>query len=80
MHHKWTEDTIFVNGQIPSERIDDETEREIDELFEKNYVIRNRFSIRRSERKPFIKDIQILQDDLWCILLTFITALTWTIF
>jgi len=62
MHHKWTENTRFVNGQIPAERMDDETEREIDELFEANYVFRNSFKIHRWKRKPFIKDIQILQD------------------
>ena len=49
MPHKWTENTRFVNGEIPAERMDDETEREIDELFEINYVFRNSFKIRRGE-------------------------------
>ena len=62
MPHKWTENTRFVNGEIPAERMDDETEREIDELFEINYVFRNSFKIRRGEKQPFIKDIQVLQN------------------
>lgn len=60
MRHKSTGNTRFVNREIPSERIDDETER--DELYKTNYVFRNSFKIDRSERKPFIKDIQVLQN------------------